>query len=154
MDRRGTARDLDKIFYYILLGILLLNSVMYLFAFTLNWEAFFFGIKVDGPDAGIILFTYFLISTILGFLLFRYPRRIMIIALMSILFFGFKFIDSAETVQEISGGLRTYNEFMVVFLIAPLVALVGHLISGRFYDGENDEAGKEYDDQNGQTDKL
>ncbi|WP_421908060.1 hypothetical protein [Methanolacinia petrolearia] len=88
MNHRGPAKDLDKVFFLILLITLLSNSLIYLFVFALNWEAWFFGMKVDGLDAGIILFTYFLISTILAFLLFRYPRRIPEIALMSIFFLG------------------------------------------------------------------
>lgn len=138
MNLQGAAKGLDRVFYYILLGILLLNSLMYLFAFTLNWEAWFFGMKIDGLNAGIILFTYFMVSAILAYLLFRYPWRIDIIALMSILFFGFKFIDSSETVQELSKGLNSYNEYMAVFMVIPLLVLVGHLIVTRFYDGKDD----------------
>lgn len=54
------AKDLDRVLYYILLAVLVLNSSIYLFAFTINWEVMFFGIKLDGMSAGIILFMYFL----------------------------------------------------------------------------------------------
>lgn len=136
MNLYRAAKNLDRIFYYSLLGILILNSLMYIFMFILNWEAWFFGMKMDGLCAGVILFTYFFISTILAYILYRYPRSILIISLLSILFFGFKFIDSAETVQELSKGLYSYNEFMIIFLAIPLVVLTGHIIVSRFYDQE------------------
>lgn len=140
MNYQMAAKYLDKVFYVILLAILLLNSLMYLFAFTINWEAYFFGMKIDGMNAGIILFMYFFISTVLAYLLFMFRQRIVIIAFLSVIFFGFKFIESAETIQELSNGLSSYNGFMAIFMITPLFVLVGHLIVARFYNTREDPA--------------
>jgi hypothetical protein len=60
----------------------------------------------------------------------------MIIALLSIIFFAFHFIDSAETIQEVSNGLSSYNVFMAFFMMTPLVVLIGHLFVVRFYESE------------------
>jgi hypothetical protein len=136
MNLQAMAKDLDRVLYYILLAVLVLNSLIYLFAFTINWEVMFFGIKLDGMSAGIILFMYFFISTLFAYLLLRYPRKIMIIALLSIIFFAFHFIDSAETIQEVSNGLSSYNVFMAFFMMTPLVVLIGHLFVVRFYESE------------------
>lgn len=141
MNLKGVAKGLDQGFYYILLGIFLSTTFMYLFLFVLNWEYWFFGTKMDGLNAGIILFTYFLISASLAYLLFRYPRRIVIIALLSIFFFGFIFIDSATTIQKMSSGLRLYSDFLAMLVLAPAVILAGHLIVARFYDMEEDSEG-------------
>ena len=143
MSLQEIAKGLDKVFYVLLLGILLLNTLTYLFAFTINWEAWFFGMKMDGLNAGIILFTYFFISATLAFLLFRYPRRIVTIAFLSIFFFGFSFIDSAVTIQELSNGLNSYNEFMAIFMVIPLIVLVGHLIIVQLYNREDDSSKNE-----------
>lgn len=132
----GAAKDLDRLFHYTLLAILGLFSLMHLFAFVINWEARFFGMKMDGMDAGIILFAYFLVPAILAFLLFRYPRKISIIALLSIFFFGFSFIDSSTTVQVLSNGQNSFTGFMAAMVVIPLIVLIGHLIVARLYDSE------------------
>lgn len=143
MNLQKTAKDLDQAFFYILLAILFLNSLMYLFVFILNWEAWFFGMKMDGADAGTILFTYFFIPGILAYLLFRYPQKVSLIALLSVLFFSFKFIDSSVTIQGLSGGVNLYSGFMATMMVVPLVVLIGHLITTRFYKSE-----KKTDDNN------
>lgn len=145
MNLEGTAKSLDQAFYYILLVVLVLSSFMYLFVFILNWEAWFFGMKLDGPDAGILLFVYFLVPGILAFLLFRYPRRVSVIALLSILYFSFRFIDSSATVRELSGGVNSFNTFNAVLMVILLFVLVVHFIAARFYEpeGESDEGNKD-----------
>jgi len=149
MNLRGAAKGLDQALYYILLGILVLNALMYLFVFILNWEAYFFGIKFDGPDAGILLFAYFFIPAVLAYLLFRYPRRIVIIALLSIFFFGFHFIDSATTIQAVSGGANSFSEFLAAMVVIPLVVLIGHIIVSQFYDREESDEPKEDEKKTG-----
>ncbi|WP_048150152.1 hypothetical protein [Methanolacinia paynteri] len=138
MDLKKTAKDLVQAFYYILLVVLVLSSFMYLFVFILNWEAWFFGMKLDGLDAGILLFVYFLVPGILAFLLFRYPRRVSVIALLSILYFSFRFIDSSATVRELSGGVNSFNIFNAVLMVILLFVLVVHFIAARFYEPEED----------------
>ncbi|MBP2134327.1 glucan phosphoethanolaminetransferase (alkaline phosphatase superfamily) [Methanomicrobium sp. W14] len=138
MNFQKTAKSLDKVLYVLLLLILLLNSLMYLFAFTLNWETWFLGMKTDGLIAGIILFAYFFIPAALCVLLLMYPQSIVAIALLSVFFFCFGFIDSSMTVQKLSGGLNLYNEFMAVFMVIPLIVLAGHLAVTRLYSSDED----------------
>ena len=141
MDTGGIAKGLDQALYYILLGILALYSLMHLFVFIINWECWFFGMKMDGGNAGIILFAYFFVSLLLAALLLRYPRKIAEIALLSILFFSFAFLDSSVTVQALSSGLRAYTGFMAALVVIPLFVLVGHFIVSRFYEWD-DESGE------------
>jgi len=136
MNVQQTAKNLDQFFYYTLLGTLLLSTVKYLFVFTLNWETWFFGMKMDGLYAGIILFIYFLGSASFVYLLIKYPQKIAVIALVSIFFFSFIFIDSAVTVQELSGGLRSYSGSMAMQVLVPAAILIGHLIVTKYYEKE------------------
>ena len=136
MNFRGAAKGLDQALYYILIGILALYSLMYLFVFIINWECWFFGMKMDGGDAGIILFTYFAVSLFLASLLLKYPRRMTLTALLSVIFFSFAFLDSSVTVRELSDGANSFTFFMAALVIIPLVVLIGHLIAARFYDAE------------------
>jgi|GEM_PF-852480 len=108
------------------------NSFVYLFVFVLNWEAWFFGIKMDGFYAGIILFTYCLVASVLAHLLIRYPRRIAVIAAISVLYFGFLFTDSAVTIQILSEEQGLFSSFMAVQVLIPVGILTGHLLVGRF----------------------
>lgn len=138
MNVQQVAKDLDHIFHYILLGVLLLSSLMYLFIFALNWETWFFGMKMDGLHAGIILFIYFLGSASLCYLLVKYPKKIVFIALLSTFFFSFIFMDSTVTIRELSGGLRSYSETMTLRVILPAIILMGHIIATRFYEREQE----------------
>ncbi len=145
MNVQQVAKYLDHIFHYILLGIFLLSSLMYLFIFALNWETWFFGMKIDGLYAGIILFIYFLGSASLAYLLVKYPKKIVFIALVSTFFFSFIFMDSTVTIRELSGGLRSYSEAVALRVILPVIVLIGHLIATRFYERgkESEECGQD-----------
>ncbi len=149
MNLRGAAEDLDQIFTIILLATLILNALMYLFVFILNWEAYFFGMKLDGPDAGILLFAYFFIPAVLATLLFMYQRKITIIALLSIFFFCFKFIDSAATIKAVSGGANSFSGFLAAMVVIPLVVLIGHIIVSQSYDREKSDEPKEDEKKTG-----
>ncbi|MBN1431191.1 MAG: hypothetical protein JW931_00285 [Methanomicrobiaceae archaeon] len=136
MNLNGAAKGLDQVFYIILFGILVFFSLVHLFAFIINWEGWFFGIRMAGLNAGIILFIFFLVPAVLAYLLYTYPLKTAIIAFLSTIFFSFTFLSSSITIREISGGMRSYNEFMAIFVVIPLIALAGHTIVSCFYDRE------------------
>ncbi|WAI01442.1 hypothetical protein [Methanogenium organophilum] len=138
MNVKRVAKSLDQLFHYCLLGILLFTSVIYFFVFVINWEAWFFGMKMDGLYAGVLLFTYCLIASSLAYFLFRYPQKIAVIAGMSIFFFGFMFIDSAVTIQKLSGGQELFSTFLAMLVLVPAGILIGHLIVVRLYKMDDD----------------
>lgn len=138
MNVKLVAESLDRVFHYCLLGILLFTSVIYLFVFVINWEAWFFGMKMDGLYAGVLLFTYCLIASSLAYLLIRYHEKIAVIAGMSIFFFGFMFIDSAVTIQGRSGGQELFSTFLAMLLLVPTGILIGHLLVVRLHKKSDD----------------
>lgn len=136
------AVGLDQVFHYCLLGILLFSSIIYFFVFVINWEAWFFGMKMDGLNAGIILFTYCLIASSLAYLLIRYPRKIAAIAGISIFYFGFIFIDSAVTIQERSGGQELFSPFLAIVVMIPVGILIGYFLVSRIDKTDSSTTGR------------
>ncbi|WP_421909543.1 hypothetical protein [Methanolacinia petrolearia] len=134
MELTGVARGLDRVIYIILFLVLVFFSLMNLFVFIINWETWFFGIRLAGLNAGILLFIYFLVPAVLAHLLYMYPGKTAIISILSVFFFGFTFISSSITTLQLSNGVKSFNGFMAIFLVISLDVLAGHLIAGRFYD--------------------
>ncbi|EHQ35199.1 hypothetical protein [Methanoplanus limicola] len=137
MKMKLTAKGMDQVFYYCLLGILIFTSITNFFMFIINWEAWFFGIKMEGLYAGLILFSYFLISSFLAYFLIRHPEKIVIIAGSSVVFFGFLFMDSSVTVQELSNGKNLFTSLSAARVIISINILAAHLIVVRFYKKED-----------------
>ena len=138
MNVKRVAEGLDQVFHYCLLGIFLFSSVIYFFMFVINWECWFFGMKMDGFYAGVLLFTYCLIASSLAYLLIRYPQKIALIAGLSIFFFGFIFIDSAVTIQELSGGQKLFSTFPAMLVLIPAGILIGHFLVVRLHKKGDD----------------
>ncbi|ADN34833.1 hypothetical protein Mpet_0052 [Methanolacinia petrolearia DSM 11571] len=136
MELTGVARGLDRVLYIILFVVLVFFSLMNLFVFIINWETWFFGIRLAGLNAGIVLFIYFLVPAILAYLLYMYPGKTAITSILSVFFFVFTFISSSITTIQLSNGVKSFNGFMAIFVVISLAVLAGHLIAGRFYDRE------------------
>lgn len=130
---------IDPIFHYCLLGIFLFTSVSFFFLFVINWETWFFGIKLDGFPAGILLFIKFLIPAILSFIIVRYPEKIMVIAMVSLVFFGIFFIDSSVTIQKNTSGKEFFGIIPVLLVLIPAIILIsGFLVNRRWHrDGDS-----------------
>ncbi|MEA2033907.1 MAG: hypothetical protein U9N40_00200 [Euryarchaeota archaeon] len=140
MNVKRVAESLDQVFHYCLLGIFLFISVTYFIVFVINWEAWFFGMKMDGFYAGVLLFTYCLIASSLTYLLIRYPQKIAVITGLSIFFFGFLFIDSTVTVQKLSGGQELFSIFPAMLVLIPAGILIGHFLAVRLCKKGDDTA--------------
>ena len=119
---------LPAAFRYCLQGLFLCTSLMYFFVFVLNWEARFFGMKLDGLPAGLVLFTQFFIPSVLALILTRYPERILPVAIAAIVFYGFFFIDSSVTIQRNTGGMILFGIMPLVSVLIPAVIVIGHLL--------------------------
>ena len=114
---------------YCLLGILMVSALAFMFIFTINWEDWFFGIKLDGLPAGLYLLGKGLATAALAYLMIRYPRQTPLLAGMTFVFFCYLFLDSAATIQKLTYGRQSFSVLQGVFVIIPLVFLIVHRIT-------------------------
>ena len=134
MKTKKATGYLSTVFHYCLLGLFLYSSFTLFFIFVLNWEARFFGMKLDGLPAGLLLFIRFLIPAVLALLLIRYPDRILPVAVFALVFYGFFFIDSSVTIQRNTGGTELFGIKPLVSVLIPAVVVIGHLLVVRLRD--------------------
>lgn len=138
MKRDQVKKQLDMAFRVCLLALFLVTSGIYFFVFVINWEAFFFGARLAGPMAGIVLGIKSLIPAILAFILIRHPQTLMKVALVSAAFFGFFFLDSSVTIQMNTGGRVMFGIVPLVGVLIPAIVVVGHVLGdgyGKWDDG-------------------
>lgn len=129
MDLIRIAGMLESALRYCLAGIFGVWAAVLFFVFVLSWEAWFFGIKLDGLPAGLFLFARAAAAALLAYAAVRYPGKIFPVALMAVLYGGFLFLDSAWTIQKNTHGQQWFSGLMTVFLIIPLALLVVHRIA-------------------------
>lgn len=137
MKAEQVKRYLDTAFHVCLLALFLITSGIFFFVFVLNWETFFFGVKLAGLPAGILLGIRVLIPAILAFILIRRPETLMQIALVSVAFFGFFFLDSSVTIQMNTGGRILFGIVPLVEVLIPVIVVIGHFLTdcyGKYED--------------------
>ena len=131
MKREDVRTYLEPAFRVCLLGLFLVNSAIFFFVFVINWEAIFFGMRVAGLPAGIVLCIRALIPAILAFILIQRPEKLMHVALVSVAFFGFFFLDSSVTIQMNTGGTVMFGIVPLVGVLIPAIVVVGHFLVDR-----------------------
>jgi hypothetical protein len=134
MKTKKATDYLSTVFHYCLLGLFLYSSFTLFFIFVLNWEARFFGMKLDGLPAGLLLLIRVLIPAVLALFLIRYPEKILPVAVFTLVFYGFFFIDSSVTIQRNTGGMELFGIIPLVSVLIPAVIVIGHLFVVRFRD--------------------
>lgn len=135
METRRIVESLDAFFKFALLAILALSAVMFLFVFVINWEDWFFGIKLDGLAAGLYLLVKGICAAALGILLLVYTRNTTLIAGFAAIYFGYLFVDSAVTVQRLTTGF--FSAFLLVLFLIPVIYLIIRIIKARFGTGKD-----------------
>jgi hypothetical protein len=126
--KKSALESLDDSLKYCFIAILVLAALAFFFVFVINWEDWFFSIKLDGTAAGISLLIKGLCAAVLSYLIIRYPRFIDYLAVSGAIYLGFLFIDSAVTVQKLSSGRQLFSVFLGLFAMIPVVFLVVHAI--------------------------
>lgn len=116
--------QLETILKYCVLGLLVLAALVFLFAFVINWEDWFFGIKLDGLPAGIALGTNSLAAVILALAFVKFPRMNRILGVLTVLFFGFLFVNSSMTIQRVSYSHRGFSPVLAILLLIAVVYLI------------------------------
>lgn len=129
MDGIRIISGLENILRYCLAGMLGVWATVSFFVFLINWETWFFGIKLDGLPAGLYLFAKAVVAALLAYATMRYPRKIFLTSIMALLYFGFLFIDSAWTIQKNTHGQHLFSGMMAFCLVVPLVLIIVHRIA-------------------------
>lgn len=132
MNREPVRKHLDTAFRVCLLALFLFASGIYFFVFVINWEAFFFGVRLAGPMAGMVLGIKSLIPAILALILVRHPETLMQVALVSVAFFGFSFLDSSVTIQMNTGGTVLFGIVPLAGVLIPVIVVIGHFLGDRY----------------------
>jgi len=114
----------EKILKYCVLGLLAIFALATLFTFIINWETWFFGIKLDGLPAGIALGANSLAAVILALAFVKFPRMNRILGVLTVLFFGFLFVNSSMTIQRVSYSHQGFSLVLAIVLLIAVVYLI------------------------------
>ena len=131
LNGRKVIGSLDTGLGYSLIAILICAALAFSFVFILNWEDWFFGIKLDGLSAGLYLITKAIIAIVLAVLLIRLPKYQTLGTLLVIAFLGFLFFDSAATIQKNSAGRESFSLILAISLLISVTYLIVHFFSTR-----------------------
>ena len=128
--KRKDASNLLGIYLVVFLTLVAVSS---LFVFTINWEDWFFGIKLDGWPAGIYLFLKAAVAALLIFFLVKDEKNRILWSALSIFFFAFVFILPVFSRQRnlITGLGWTifWIEFVLLIVIPALLLAVSVMIT-------------------------
>jgi hypothetical protein len=138
MDKKPVQETLMGILSTYLVLFLFLSALESFFAFVINWEAWFFGIKLDGWPAGLYLFATALAAVLLVVLLLKYPHRSFAICAVSVLYFAFVYIlpvfSRQKNLRSDLGWTVFWAEVML-YIVVPLLILGIYAVAGRTKTG-------------------
>ena len=117
-----------------LIVFLTLVAAGFFFAFIINWEDWFFGIKLDGLPAGISLFLKAFIASSLVVQVGKDEARRTLWWILSLAFLAFVFIlpvFSSQRNMRSEPGWTVFWIELVILIIVPAVLLLVYLIMDR-----------------------
>ena len=127
--KKKDASDLLTIYLILFLTLIAGSS---LFIFIINWEDWFFGIKLDGWPAGLYLFSKVVVAALLAFLLVKRGSTRILWSILSIVFFAFVFIlpvfSSQRNMRNELGWMIFWIE-VILMIIIPVILLSAYLIA-------------------------
>jgi len=122
MDTDRIFTGLENLVSILHIAILFLSALMFTFVFVINWEDWFFNVKLAGPAAGLFLAAKAAGAVILMFLAMQYPDRWKMVLPASIAYFGFLFVNAMVTYQTTAPG--SFPVLLAVLVIIPVLLLV------------------------------
>jgi len=138
MMEQKPVSDLLAIYLVLFLALVAFSS---LFIFFINWEDWFFGIKLDGWPAGLYLFLKAVVATLLAFLLLKNESKRIAWSILSIVFFAFVFIlpvfSSQRNLRSELGWIIFWIE-LVVLIIIPSILIVVYMVLNRVTKEDSD----------------
>ena len=117
---------------------LFLSALGFYFAFIINWEDWFFGIKLDGWPAGVYLIVKAITASLLVVLLLKYPRKSAGLSAVSVLFFAIVYILPVFSQEKNLGpdyGWTVFWMEFIVFLGIPAIFLTCQVYMNRYAKG-------------------
>lgn len=130
MEQKSVS-DLLAIYLVLFLAFVAFSS---LFIFVINWEDWFFGIKLDGWLAGIYLFSKAVVAMLLAYLLLKSESKRIVWSILSIVFFAFVFVlpvfSSQRNLRSDLGWTIFWIE-LVVLIIIPFILLTIYMVMNR-----------------------
>ena len=121
----------EALLFIFLIVALALTAFVFFFVFCINWEDWFFGIKLDGLPAGLWLFAKMAGAVVILCLMAYYPRYRRQSVLLVFGYYGLLCLDSLVTIQKNTQG-RDYPVLMAaLFVIAVLLLIVHGMITMR-----------------------
>ncbi len=125
--KKKDASDLLTVYLVLFLTLIAGSS---LFMFILNWEDWFFGIKLDGRPAGLYLFSKVVVAALLAYLIVQHENKRILWSILSIFFFAFVFIlpvfSSQRNMRDELGWMIFWIE-CVIMIIIPVILLIMYL---------------------------
>jgi hypothetical protein len=135
----------DTVLAYYIATIALLSAAMFFFVFIINWEDWFFGIKLDGIPAGIYLFCKGFVAILLAVLMLKYRKKVELITICTIVYFAYLIwpvLYSVQIIPTFLGTLRYLAQFWLGIGI-PVVLLVIHVLARRNVEQSAGDPGEE-----------
>ena len=127
-------KNISFLFSLYLIVFLALMAAGFFFMFVINWEDWFFGIKLAGWPAGIFLFLKAIVSVLLIFLLLKNEGRGILWSILATSFFAFVFIlpvFSRQREMRSELGWTIFWAELIVLIIVPVILLLFYLVIDR-----------------------
>jgi hypothetical protein len=125
MNTRKVLEFLESLLFACLILVLVLSAFIFFFVFCINWEDWFFGMKLDGLPAGAWLFAKLAGAVAIIFLMAHYPRWRRQSVLAVFWYFGILCLDSLVTVRQNTQG-RDYPVLMAALFSLAVLLLIVH----------------------------
>ncbi|MDP3564254.1 MAG: hypothetical protein Q8R70_07155, partial [Methanoregula sp.] len=118
--------------------ILVLSALMHAFVFIINWEDWFFGIKLAGLSAGMYLLAKSVTAIVLAIALVQFTKYKKVITLIAVAYFGFILIDSAVTIQKNTYGQQSFSNVLAILFLIPVLYFIITFLASRLDTGKED----------------
>jgi hypothetical protein len=128
MDANAMMKPVGTFLFLCLFVSVVISAMIFLFVFVINWEDWFFGIKLDGLPAGLCLLAKALGAAAIVIILAQYPRHQVAGILAGTGYFGLLFFDSAVTIQKNTYGRQSFSILLAILFLVPVLLLIIHLV--------------------------
>jgi len=130
MEANWILTRIEKLLSALHSAILFLSALAFLFIFIINWEDWFFGMRLAGPPAGVFLAAKAAGAIILLFLVTQYPDRWKAVLPASIAYFGFMLANAMVTYQT-TAEPGSFPTLLAVLVAIPVLLLIVSLVTGK-----------------------
>jgi hypothetical protein len=129
--RKKVLQSTGPLLFASLISILALSFLMFTFVFIINWEDYFFSIRLAGPLAGTWLFAKAALAFIIMYLLVQFPRHRTAGTIAATGYFGLLFFSTWVTIRNTSGDSQAFPYVFAVLLAIPVLLLIVTLVAER-----------------------